>query len=167
MGADLVRVAGLHSHLTHALPGLLAFTDELDRIQAQVAQVLGADGLSLVAWAWQRRRILGPTTTALLEQLPAQWRPAAGLVMSAWDQAVRASSAVENGHSLLRPHLAVHRPLSPGLLALLVVWHTHRVFTRGKRAGKNPLHLSGLTDAPTDWLVALGYPLVLAAPGAL
>jgi len=24
--------------------------------------------------------------------------------------------------------------------------------------GKNPLQLSGKTDVPTDWLVALGYP---------
>jgi len=23
--------------------------------------------------------------------------------------------------------------------------------------GMNPLHLSGMMDAPTDWLVALGY----------
>jgi hypothetical protein len=71
---------------------------------------------------------------------------------------VRASSAVENWHSILRPHLAVHRTLSPGLLALLMVWHNHRVFTRGARAGFSPLQLSGIPDAPTDWLVALGYP---------
>jgi hypothetical protein len=24
--------------------------------------------------------------------------------------------------------------------------------------GQNPLQLSGMVDAPTDWLVALGYP---------
>ena len=30
--------------------------------------------------------------------------------------------------------------------------------TRGVHKGKSPLHLSGLFDAPTDWLVALGYP---------
>ena len=50
------------------------------------------------------------------------------------------------------------RPTSPGLLALLAVWHNHRVFTRGVHKGQSPLHLSGLVDAPTDWLVALGYP---------
>jgi len=32
------------------------------------------------------------------------------------------------------------------------------VFSRGVHKGKSPLHLSGMTDAPTDWLVALGYP---------
>ena len=80
------------------------------------------------------------------------------MLIETWETAVRASSAVENWHSILRPHLAVHRVLSPGLLALLVVWHNHRAFARGPHAGTSPLHLSGMTDAPTDWLVALGYP---------
>lgn len=44
------------------------------------------------------------------------------------------------------------------MLALIAVWHNHRVFTRGVHKGKSPLHLSGRSDAPTDWLVALGYP---------
>ena len=61
-------------------------------------------------------------------------------------------------HSIVRPHLAVHRRLSSGLLALLAVWHNHRVFARGVHKGVSPLHLSGMLDAPTDWLVALGYP---------
>jgi hypothetical protein len=43
-------------------------------------------------------------------------------------------------------------------LAVLAVWHNHRVFTRGMHRGQSPLQLSGMDDAPTDWLVALGYP---------
>src|SRR6266496_905161 len=78
-----------------------------------------------------------------------------GVALVAWAWQRR---AIQNWHSILRPHLAVHRVLSPGLLALLVVWHNHRAFARGPHAGVSPLHLSGLTDAPTDWLVALGYP---------
>jgi len=42
-------------------------------------------------------------------------------------------------------------------LALLAVWHNHGVFSRGIHKGKNPLHLSGMLSAPSDWLVALGY----------
>ena len=80
------------------------------------------------------------------------------MLLLAWAEAVRVSTAVERWHSILRPHLAVHRSLSPGRLALLAVWHNHRVFSRGVHKGKNPLHLSGMLDAPTDWLVALGYP---------
>ncbi|MBI2939596.1 MAG: hypothetical protein HYY04_04090 [Chloroflexi bacterium] len=114
--------------------------------------------MALVAWAWQRRVILGPTVDDLLAQLPAGWRSAAQAVMAAWEGTIGASSAIENWHSILRPHLAVHRTLSPGLLALLAVWHNHRVFRRGVHAGQSPLHLSGLTDPPTDRLVGLGYP---------
>ena len=150
--------ARLHRHITLALPGLLAFAPPLDRVQRDAAVVLGDDGVALVAWAWQRRAILAPRRDDLLAQFPPTWQTAARVLIEAWESAVRASSAVENWHSILRPHLAVHRVLSPGLLALLVVWHNHRAFARGPHADLSPLHLSGMADAPTDWLVALGYP---------
>ncbi len=60
-------------------------------------------------------------------------------------------------------YAAVHRTLTRGRLALLAVWHNHRVFTRDVYTGQSPLHLSGLRDAPSDWLVALGYPPAAAA----
>jgi hypothetical protein len=153
--AELVR---LHRHITLALPGLLAFALPLARVQHDAAVVLGPDGVALVAWAWQRRAILAPRRDDLVAQFPPAWQAAARVLIETWETAVRASSAVENWHSILRPHLAVHRTLSPGLLALLVVWHNHRAFARGPHAGLSPLHLSGMTDAPADWLVALGYP---------
>jgi hypothetical protein len=162
--AQQTELARLHRHLTLALPGLLAFASPLDRVQHDAATVLGDAGVALVAWAWQRRAILAPRREDLLAQLPPTWQSAARLLVNAWESAVRASSAVENWHSILRPHLAVHRTLSPGLLALLVVWHNHRAFARGPHAGLSPLHLSGMTDAPTDWLVALGYPPRNPAP---
>jgi hypothetical protein len=152
------QVQRLHRHIGVARPGLLAFVPALDALQRAAAREIGADGVGLLAWAWPRRALLGPGPDDLVAQLPADWRPAARRLLAAWASAVRASSAVENWHSILRPHLAVHRTLSPGLLALLMVWHNHRVFTRGARAGFSPLQLSGITDAPTDWLVALGYP---------
>jgi hypothetical protein len=160
------EVARLHRHIAAALPGLLAFVAPLDRVQQDVASVLGADAVALVGWAWQRRAYLGPHPDELVAQFPVAWQAAARLLLTAWAAAVRASSPVENWHSLLRPHLAVHRSLAPGLLALLVVWHNHRVFTRGAHRGFSPLHLSGLTDAPTDWLVALGYPPATTAASA-
>jgi len=156
--AQQTELARLHRHITLALPGLLAFAPPLDRVHQDAAVVLGVDGVALVAWAWQRRAILGPRRDDLVAQFPPAWQPAARLLINAWETAVRASSAVENWHSILRPHLAVHRVLSPGLLALLVVWHNHRAFARGPHAGVSPLHLSGMSDAPADWLVALGYP---------
>jgi hypothetical protein len=152
------ELARLHQHLARALPGLLAFAPPLDRVQHDATVVLGDDGVALVAWAWQRRAILAPRRDDLVVQFPPAWQAAARVLCETWETAVRASSAVENWHSILRPHLAVHRVLSPGLLALLVVWHNHRAFARGPHAGLSPLHLSGMPDAPADWLVALGYP---------
>ena len=156
--AQQAELARLHRHLTLALPGLLAFAPPLDRVQQDAATLLGADGVALVAWAWQRRAILAPRRDDLVAQFPPAWQTAARVLIETWETAVRASSAVENWHSILQPHLAVHRVLSPGFLALLVVWHNHRAFARGPHAGLSPLRLSGITNAPADWLVALGYP---------
>ena len=97
-------------------------------------------------------------TRSLLAAVPEDWRAAGRILLLSWDDAVRVSSAVERWHSILRPHVAVHRTLTSGMLALLAVWHNHRVFSRGINKGKSPLHLSGMLDAPSDWLVALGYP---------
>lgn len=90
------------------------------------------------------------------------WRATAGRLLAAWNQPVRASSAVENWHSLVRPHLAVHRSLSAGLLALLAVWHNHQVAPRGPHRGRSPLQRSGLQQPTVDWLEALGYPALAA-----
>jgi len=152
--AELKR---LHTHLRLAAPALLTFVPPLDAVHARIEPVVGTAGLALIAWAWQRRQTLGWDTDQLVAGLPEAWRAAARVLIHAWETATRASSAVENWHSILRPHLAVHRTLSAGMLALLAVWHNHRVFTRGVHKGTSPLHLSGLGDAPTDWLIALGY----------
>ncbi len=122
-----------------------------------IAQYL-TGALALLAWAWQRRSILGPSTEEVVAGLPLAWQQAARVLLATWDGAARASSAVEGWHSIVRPHLAVHRTLSRGRLAVLAVWHNHRVFTRGTHRGVSPVQLSGMVDAPTDWLVALGYP---------
>jgi hypothetical protein len=151
------HLRSLHTTLTRALPAALAFVAGVEQVQRDLHGVVGEAGLALVAWAWQRRGILGPTTEEVVGGLPEGWRQAARVLMASWDGAARASSAVEGWHSIVRPHLAVHRRLSAGLLAVLAVWHNHRVFTRGNRRGASPLQLSGMVEAPTDWLVALGY----------
>jgi hypothetical protein len=153
----------LATHLTNARQALLRFVPLLDRVQAQASAVLGPTAVGVIAWAWQRRAILGPTSAQLLDGLPAFWRPAAALLLETWTQTVRASSLVENWHSVLRPHLAVHRILSTGMLALLAVCHNHRLAPRGLHQDTSPLSRSGL-DAPADWLVALGYPPCTTQP---
>ncbi|HEX5503036.1 MAG TPA: hypothetical protein VFW96_10460 [Thermomicrobiales bacterium] len=161
------EVQRLHKHLTQALPGLLVFAARLARVERDWQAVLPPAQQALLAWAWQRRAALGVASAALSTWLPEAYRQAAQVLLHAWDTAVRVSSAVERWHSLLRPHLAVHRTLSSGLLALLAVWHNHRVFPRGDHQGQSPLHLSGLAEAPTDWLTALGYPPGAPAPPPL
>jgi hypothetical protein len=152
---DLIR---LQTHLATAVPRLLIFAERLEGVQTTARQILGDEAVDLLGWAWHHRALLGPRVADLLDAIPRSWRDTAARLFAAWENAVRASSLVETWHSILRPHLAVHRTLSPGLLALLAVWHNHRVFARGVHAGTSPLRLSGVPDAPTDWLVALGYP---------
>lgn len=156
-------VRKLHAMLTAALPGLLTFVDQVAQVQTDLRAVLAPEQQALLGWAWLRRRALGWTSAQILAATPADWHAAARILLAAWDDAVRVSTAVERWHSILRVHLSVHRTLSPGRLALLVVWHNHRVFTRGVHKGNNPLQLSGIADAPTDWLVALGYPPATAS----
>jgi hypothetical protein len=150
----------LHTLLAGALPHLLTFVGPVAQVQQDLQAVLPGEQQVLLGWAWLRRTVLGWTRRDLLAAIPADWQPAARVLLATWEDAhlARVSTAVERWHSILRPHLAVHRGLSRGRLALLAVWHNHRVFTRGVHKGQSPLHLSGLVDAPTDWLVALGYP---------
>lgn len=147
----------LWHHVQLALPHLVGWAYELDAIQQEACQKLGPDAVYLIAWAWQRRAILAPKASLLLADLPQEWQECAAPLLSAWDLAVRASSVVENWHSVLRPFLAVHRRLSAGMLAILAVWHNHRVAPRGLHEGQSPLQRSGLQEGATDWLVTLGY----------
>jgi Transposase, Mutator family len=160
---DVVKLIG---HLRAALPHLVLFAPSLDTLHEQACQTLGASTLHLIAWAWQRRAILGPTSRDLLAGLPPEWRLTAESLMAAWDAVVRASSAVENWHSILRPYVAVHRQLSAGFLALLALWHNHRLAPRGLHRGQSPLMRSGLAEATSDWLAVLGYPSQGPAPVA-
>jgi hypothetical protein len=158
------HLRSLHTTLDRALPAALAFVAEVARVQQELGPVVGERGLALIGWAWQRRAILGPSSEEVVAGLPEGWRQAARVLLATWDGAARASSAVEGWHSIVRPHLAVHRTLSPGLLAVLAVWHNHRVFERGSHRGFSPLQLSGMPEAPSDWLIALGYPAATAGP---
>lgn len=158
---DVRRVS---KQVQQALPALLHFAYELEEGQNQAIAELGERTVGLIAWAWQRRAILGQQPQQLLEAMDPAWRPTAERLLTLWNQAVRASSAVENWHSIVRPHLAVHRSLSAGFLALLAVWHNHRVAPRGEHKGQSPLQRGGMANAPTDWLLVLGYPPLPVTP---
>ncbi len=145
-----------------ALPALLYFAEQVEASQQEAIKQLGEAAVGLIAWAWQRRKILGEQPQQLLAALDPAWREPALHLLQAWHQAVRASSVVETWHSIVRPHLAVHRSLSAGMLARLSVWYNHRVAPRGLHADLSPLQRSGLPQPTVDWLEVLGY----AAPAA-
>jgi hypothetical protein len=151
-------------HVQLALPKLLAFCPLLEATQQAACDQLEEAAVHLIGWAWQRRAILGPTRELLVVGFPPDWQPEARKLLDAWDQAVRSSSAVENWHSILRPFIAVHRHLSAQMLAILAVWHNHRVASRGPNIGCSPLIRSGLAKEPADWLLALGYSSGSSAP---
>jgi hypothetical protein len=152
----------LSKQIRLALSQTLLFARRLDAMQEQALRLLGPEAVALLAWAWLRRAVLGPSSKELLQSIPSAWRTDAPCLLAAWDQAVRASSAVENWHSIVRPHLAVHRTLSAGMLALLAVWHNHRIAPRGLHAGLSPLQRTGSTLSNHHWLAALGYSALAA-----
>jgi len=151
------QIQKLAKHIRLALPQALLFARLLDRRQEQASSALDPPAVALLGWAWLRRAMLGPTSLHLLQSVDPAWRAVAADLLVAWDHAVRASSAVENWHSILRPHLAVHRKLSAGMLALLAVWHNHRIAPRGLHEGLSPLQRTGSSSSDHHWLAALGY----------
>jgi hypothetical protein len=152
------HVDGLHRHIESALSRLLSFVEDLEAVQQKAIQEIGPVAVHLIGWAWLHRAVLGQHSQLHLDDFPPEWHEHARALLSTWDQAVRASSCVENWHSVLRPFLAVHRSLSAGMLALLAVWHNHRVAPRGSHVGQSPMQRAGIHSQATDWLVTLGYP---------
>ncbi len=151
------HVKKLLRHVSLALPSLLAFCPDLDAVQQETIAQLGQEACHLIGWAWLRRAILGPQTAKLAADFAPAWQPVVAKLFGAWDQAVRSSSTVENWHSVLRPFIAVHRCLSADMLAILAVWHNHRLASHGLHKGLSPLIRSGWAKESTDWLAALGY----------
>jgi transposase-like protein len=149
---------GLYTHIQSALPRLGCFVAPLDEVQQKAIQQIGPAAVHLIGWAWLHRTVLGVRSQLLLDDFPQEWHAHVKALLQAWDLAIRASSCVENWHSVLRPFLAVHRSLSAGMLALLAVWHNHRVAPRGIHQGQSPIQRSGIQKEATDWLLALGYP---------
>lgn len=151
------QIQMLSKQLRLALSQALLFARRLDTTQELASHLLGSEAVALLAWAWMRRAVLGPSNKDLLQCVPSDWQAEASHLFHVWDQAVRASSAVENWHRIVRPHLAVHRTLSAGMLALLAVWHNHRIAPRGLHEGLSPLQRTGSPSSERNWLAALGY----------
>ena len=126
--AQQTELARLHRHLTLALPGLLAFAPPLDRVQQDAAVVLGDDGVALVAWAWQRRAILGPRRDDLVAQFPPAWQTAARML-------TKPGSRPSGPAAPSRTGTPSSVPISPS--------------TASSRRASSPSSSSGTTTAPS------------------
>jgi hypothetical protein len=143
---------------------LLAFAAQLDRDLGALAEEFQVS-IDLV------RKLLD--LQALDERQPQRWQKEAALrqklrdrffnlndkVQDVADQAVRASSVIENLNSRLRPYFSLRRQLGPDYLVLLQFFLNHRRFLRSEhpeRVNKSPAELLSGESHP-HWLEMLGY----------
>ena len=84
----------------------------------------------------------------MCQRLTADWQQASQRVESILRHTVRARSAVECMHRVLRMHQSRQRHVSQGLLDLKRLCWNCRPFVQGKRRGACPYALLGL-DLPT------------------
>lgn len=87
----------------------------------------------------------------LCGRLCPDWKAGYVKVDELLSQAVRASSAVEGVHSVVRMPQGRQRHVSQEMLDLKrLYWHC-RVFREGKRKGRSPDELLGLKLPTSDW----------------
>jgi hypothetical protein len=77
-------------------------------------------------------------------------------VFNELDTIIQASSMVENINSLLRPYLNRSKnQVTQEFLNLFAFYHNHRVYKRGKRAGKTPMEILIGEKQEKDWIELL------------
>lgn len=162
------RAAGLARHFE-------ALRANLDTVAAQIG---GQEVVDAVVRAWQasvevgqggpwwdrraRRQELDAAVGNLIEKLrrdPERLRDALGAVLPIIARRHRASSAIENLNSVLRPYLVVHKGVQQGFLDLFRFYWNTRIREWGPHKGTSAYEmLTGKRVA--DWLTLLRY-----APG--
>lgn len=153
--ATLEAAVELLKELNH--PDITAFADDLREKTAEliaplewleqqltpVLKDLDADMQAFVLWVWQHRQELSDT------DIPERLRSVVRTVGNTLELFHRSSSLAESLHSWLRPYLQIHRGMPKWLLSLLQLFWNHHGFERGKRAGRSPLELAGVENAPS------------------
>ena len=159
------RIGPIVTYMKNQRDALLAFVGALGQGLDRVAAALHVPR-SLVEAVYQQFALdpedprFEAIERRLWEEAPDQ---AAAIEEALWDlldTSLRASSAVENINSLLRPYFFLRRLVGAESLDLLQFYLNHRRFERSEhpeRVGKSPREL--LTgEAHGDWLEMLGYP---------
>ncbi len=96
--------------------------------------------------------------TAYCRKLEVNWQESYGRVAAVLRHTVRASSAVECMNSVLRMHQERHRTVTQPMLDLKRLYWNCRPFRSGKRRGRSPYDLLGLSLPTTDWWQLLHTP---------
>jgi hypothetical protein len=112
---------------------------------------------------WQREERQAELEAAVRELIALSGTPArlvrvVEVVVPVIVRRHRASSAIENLHSILRPHITVHKRVSQGFLDLFRFYRNTRIRRWGRHKGTTALEL--LTgNKHEDWLTPLlGFP---------
>jgi hypothetical protein len=98
--------------------------------------------------------------TVVCQKRSVGWAASYRRVSRVLRQAVRASSAVEGMNSVLRMHQARHRTVTQGLLDLKRLYGNSRPFREGKRKGRCPYQLLGLSLPSYDFGSLLRMPVL-------
>ena len=173
-GSSCSKVAG---YLRNRAPGLCSYLVSLQRrleaaeesaggaqmVEAAVRAYLASLDVRVGGPSWDRRaraRELDEAAEELVRCANGNLgllQKSVGLVFPILVARHRASSAIENLHSVLRPYLVVQKGAHQGFLNLFRFWWNHRNRCWGRHKGTSAVE--GLTgDHIADWLTQLGYP---------
>jgi len=158
------RADGLSSYLS-SLSAELGSCVQLVGDEKLVACVLRSYQANLLAGRgpqWQRsgrQSELEDSVRALVKVSgsPSRLCRVIEVVIPVLERRHRASSAIENVHSVLRPYISVHKRVSQGFLDLFRFYWNTRKRRWGRHKGTSALEvLTG--EQHTDWLTLLGFP---------
>jgi len=171
------RVRGVARYIRNRAPGLGLYLDHLSaRLTAATEEAGGADAVAATVRAYQASLLVhqgGPAwdrkaraqemhdagrhLLATTGDEPERLQQAIGTVVPLLAHRYRASSAIENLNSVLRPYLVVQKHAEQGFLDLFRFhWNTR---TREWGHGKGTSAYGALTgNNVDDWLTLLGFP---------
>ena len=177
LGLGGKKVRSIATYMNNRAAGLSLYLAAMSEKLAAANTALEQPGVGeAVVWAWQasaavdaggprwdraRRKEEVRTATAhlltLTERDPDRLLAALKTVLPIVVARHRASSAIENLNSVLRPYLVVQKGAHAGFLELFQFWWNTRTRRWGRHAGTSAYE--ALTGSKVkDWLTLLGYP---------
>jgi hypothetical protein len=158
------RIRPVRVALENQREDLLAFVEELDERLADIAEQYNTSE-ELVREVFDLGRLASSDpaysgkSAVLSKQLGLAYTAIQQALKEVEETTVRASSAVENLNSRLRPYFFLRRHLGPEYLELLRFFLNHRRYPRSRkdtRAGKSPAEILRGSTLPS-WLEQLGF----------